>query len=341
MVDRLTGLMWSRDFLPLAECGWAWTGPFGVTKSWSEAMSYVSCLNGRSYLGHDDWRMPNRQEMRSLFRSLAVPLTMEARLQWLKAQGFQFALTDTSIMPTTFLTSNLAASASQCARQGDATSLWVSSWYGGEDYSLPYDRHLSVWAVWPVRDAGVKAAAPVLASGVTSCYDGNCNRIDCAGTGQDGELRKGMAWPSPRFVKNADSTIKDGLTGLVWGPNGNLPNENPADAPITSTWSEALAMVEGLNAKSYLGHTDWRLPNINELGTLALGDNTESSLDSQLSAIGLRVRPGPYWSSTWGVIRINVTDVEGAWIVNFVDGRQDVSAITNVDHALLLPVRGP
>jgi hypothetical protein len=47
-------------------------------------------------------------------------------------------------------------------------------------------------------------------------------------TGDDGDLEKGVVWPSPRFT-NPDrlttitgNVILDKLTGLIWVRNGNL-----------------------------------------------------------------------------------------------------------------------
>jgi hypothetical protein len=34
--------------------------------------------------------------------------------------------------------------------------------------------------------------------------------------GDDGDLEKGVDWPSPRFVDNGNGTVTDNLTGLMW-----------------------------------------------------------------------------------------------------------------------------
>ena len=34
-------------------------------------------------------------------------------------------------------------------------------------------------------------------------------------TGDDGDLKKGVAWPSPRFTDHGNGTVTDKLTGLV------------------------------------------------------------------------------------------------------------------------------
>jgi mRNA interferase MazF len=72
--------------------------------------------------------------------------------------------------------------------------------------------------------ATVALAAPTdqPKTGQTICYDASGAVISCTNTGQDGALQKGVAWPSPRFTTNADTSVTDNLTGLVWAPNGNL-----------------------------------------------------------------------------------------------------------------------
>ena len=40
----------------------------------------------------------------------------------------------------------------------------------------------------------------------------------------DGDLQKGVAIPSPRFVDNGDETVTDNLTGLVWLKNAIFIN---------------------------------------------------------------------------------------------------------------------
>jgi hypothetical protein len=61
VIDKLTGLIWAPD---------AGTPDFGTctggSKTWQEALDYVSCLNNNNYLGHNDWRLPNRKELYSL-----------------------------------------------------------------------------------------------------------------------------------------------------------------------------------------------------------------------------------------------------------------------------------
>lgn len=55
VTDNLTGLIWTKSAnLPNGRM------------TWQEALNYVASLNGSQYLGHSDWRLPNRKELRSL-----------------------------------------------------------------------------------------------------------------------------------------------------------------------------------------------------------------------------------------------------------------------------------
>ena len=102
-------------------------------------------------------------------------------------------------------------------------------------------------------------------TGQTLCYDSSGGQIACAGTGQDGEYRAGVAWPSPRFTDQGDGTVRDNLTGLVWLKNANCFGQQ--------TWANALNAANtlgngecGLSDGSADG--DWRLPNVRELTSL-------------------------------------------------------------------------
>lgn len=112
-------------------------------------------------------------------------------------------------------------------------------------------------------------------TGQTACYDVNGVVVPCAGTGQDGELRTGTSWPSPRFTDNGDGTVSDRLTGLVWLKDANCTATAGGisraggllDWPSALRWCNHLADgICGLSDRSAAG--DWRLPNIVELRSL-------------------------------------------------------------------------
>ena len=75
---------------------------------------------------------------------------------------------------------------------------------------------------------------------------------------------------------NGNGTVTDRLTGLMWVKNGNLmASRDPGfDTDGTAgdgqvTWQHALDYVAKLNQERYLGYSDWRLPNVNELRSLS------------------------------------------------------------------------
>jgi hypothetical protein len=85
------------------------------------------------------------------------------------------------------------------------------------------------------------------------------------GTGDDGDLEKGVAWPIPRFTDNEDGTVTDNLTGLIWLKNANCFGEIQWASALTACNSLASGSC-GLDDGSVAG--DWRLPNILELASL-------------------------------------------------------------------------
>ena len=156
------------------------------------------------------------------------------------------------------------------------------------------------------------APAGVPETGQTQCYDTAGHVISCTGTGQDGESKAGLAWPSLRFVAGTGTEVGcviDRLTGLMW---------MQAPDTVLRTWSDALSYAEGL---SFCGHDDWRLPNVNELDSLVhLGkpDATHASVAAWLNdpAQGFQgVQAGDYWSSSLYAAYPSI-----AWGVRMSDG---------------------
>jgi len=96
----------------------------------------------------------------------------------------------------------------------------------------------------------------VLQTGQTRCYDETGNEIASHGSGQDGESRRGLPWPSTRFEVRGE-VVDDRLTGLTWTLDANIGG-------FPCTWIEAFDQIAELNRQQYGGQADWRLPNRNE-----------------------------------------------------------------------------
>ena len=162
--------------------------------------------------------------------------------------------------------------------------------------------------------------------------------------GDDGELKKGVAWPNPRFTDNGNGTVTDNLTGLIWLKNANCFGE--------LTWIDALSAcntlaspVCGLTDDSAAG--DWRLPNIKELESLihygvhdpalpnTIGDGKWSEGDA-FTGVPCNVAncsQGYYWSS-------NTAAGSGDGIYLYFGGGFVQSVSKTHDGFNVWPVRG-
>ncbi|MBF0153337.1 MAG: DUF1566 domain-containing protein [Magnetococcales bacterium] len=129
--------------------------------------------------------------------------------------------------------------------------------------------------------------------------------------GDDGQVRKGVAWPSPRFTDNSDGTVTDHVTGLVWLKNANCFG--------TQTWAASLASANtlasgacSLTDNSVAG--DWRLPNKVELKSLIdISQTSYPPLPTSHPFSG--VVNSLYWTST-----TYAKSTSYAWDVGFISG---------------------
>ena len=77
--------------------------------------------------------------------------------------------------------------------------------------------------------------------------------------------------PDSQLVDNGNGTVTDSATGLMWKKcSEGLSGDNCESGTLDYlTWQGALQQPGAVNnAGGFAGHTDWRLPNINELVSL-------------------------------------------------------------------------
>ncbi len=154
--------------------------------------------------------------------------------------------------------------------------------------------------------------------------------------GDDGYYQAGVAWPNPRFTDNsiADSnnqTVTDNLTGLIWAKDAGTPTVGSCTGGAMN-WQAALNYVACLNTASYLGYTDWRLPNINELESLV---NAEQAIPATwLNSQGFTNVLYYYRSSTSCVL-----DTAHAWAVYMGNGNIHVWGPSKSSYYYVWPVR--
>ena len=113
-----------------------------------------------------------------------------------------------------------------------------------------------------------------------------------------------MSFASADYVRDdANGVVKDTSTSLIWQDD---------IASVERTWSLAIDYCEALGLG---GYDDWRLPNSNELSSLADRNRTTPAIDPAFT----NVVSNYYWSST-----PKVGSSDSAWFVNFVNGNDSV-----------------
>jgi hypothetical protein len=162
-------------------------------------------------------------------------------------------------------------------------------------------------------------------------YDGATPLVSVPATGQtasytagdDGALRKGAAWPATRFIDNADGTVTDALTGLIWIKD--------AGCLAPAVWAAALTEANQL-ASGTCGLSDgskagqWRLPNLVELESVV----DVSAGNPALAAVSpfKNVSQAIYWSSTsyFG----GQAGSPQAWAIRMSDSRYINDGVSNL-----------
>jgi hypothetical protein len=134
--------------------------------------------------------------------------------------------------------------------------------------------------------------------------------------------------PVPRFIDNGDGTVSDNQTGLMWekktgAVGGSADYSNPDNVNNWYNWSASGTAADGTVFTDFLprvngthlgGHTDWRLPTIDELQTILLAAypcGTHPCIDAVFGP----TQSYYYWSAS------TLTPYpDHAWIVSFNDG---------------------
>lgn len=180
------------------------------------------------------------------------------------------------------------------------------------------------------------------------------NAIDCpapgsAYHGQDAQYLGNQ----PDYTTTTDGlTVLDNVTGLTWQRSPDTNGDGQLTADDKLAFDAAKARCEDINASTFGGFDDWRLPSIKELYSLIDFGGTDPSgfegsdtssltpfLDSHFhfaygdTSAGERIIDAQYASSTLYVDE-GWTDSDQMFGVNFADGR-----IKGYD--LVMPGGGP
>ena len=145
----------------------------------------------------------------------------------------------------------------------------------------------------------------------------------------------------PAYTLSGDGlTVDDNTTGLTWQQSPDTDGDGDIDSADKKPWSDLPAYVAALNAASFGGYDDWRVPTIKELYSLIDFRGTDPSgyqgsdtsgivpfVDTAFFAFGFgdiaaseRLIDAQYWSSTEYVSTTMGGDPT-VFGVNFADGR--------------------
>lgn len=176
---------------------------------------------------------------------------------------------------------------------------------------------LATLALFSIFSVAYAQSAPIWQTGQTLIYR----------AGDDGDLRHGISWPSPRLIDNGDGTVTDNLPGLMWLKDTNcmVSNYSGFDNDGTTgdgrvTWQHALEFVAGINNGEYpncgSNYNDWRLPNRKELFSIVDYSRYNPVLPQRYLFTNVQsnqVEYTFYWSST--------SFGQYAWLLDMFDGR--------------------
>ncbi len=123
-----------------------------------------------------------------------------------------------------------------------------------------------------------------------------------------------LVTPNADLVDNADATVTHTRTGLMWkqcseGFSGALCGTGAASV---LSWVQAQGAALIANAENFAGYSDWRLPNKNELQSIAETGCYNPAINATRF---LGTAATPYWTST-----TLIGDPTRAWLVDFYDG---------------------
>ena len=124
---------------------------------------------------------------------------------------------------------------------------------------------------------------------------------------------RGEAASPLSYIDNGDGTVTDTNTRLIWmrcAYGQTWDGSTCTGTASTHTWEQALAEAETL---TFAGHSDWRMPNRNELQTLADYSKIFPCIDS--TWFPNNPTNNDFWSST-----TSMENAAKAWMVHSGNG---------------------
>ena len=237
VTDLASGLMWQKgnssnqDFAGLSG-----------QMTWEEAFDYVENMNSTSYAGKNDWRLPNIKELASV-------LNLDT---WAPASY--------SILDGT-----------QASNYWSSTSLQIQ----GEQktyclgFNEAYIRYVHPDSTQKQFVRAVRSYLP--GSGTYGYPKSGQNQVFHQGggydLGDDGVTQSGYPLTGFSYMTNGDGTVRQAATGLIWQQSDSSSQTfGGFSGPLT--WEDSFSYIAQMNAQTFAGYNDWRMPNYLELVSL-------------------------------------------------------------------------
>jgi hypothetical protein len=167
------------------------------------------------------------------------------------------------------------------------------------------------------------------ASGQTTAYTADTPILGIgADVPDDGTVQAGKPLS---YQDNGDGTVTDLNTGLIWEKNSNdgglhdMDNTFPWSlASFTTIW-DWLAAVNAEGGTGLAGHSDWRIPNVQELQSIVDYENRDPAVAAAFNAGCSLNCTVLQCSCTAAALHWSSTTVAGglgavAWSVDFLSG---------------------
>ncbi len=323
ILDQATGLEWQkRDHTDYTD----------NLITWAEALAYCEDLE---LAGYDDWRLPNKLELRSIVEHSKTDPPVINTLFYCQSSWYW---SSTSIRPESLEIDGSGAAWLIDFRNGVDVIAGKNMDYivegycdGVPDLYCPYDfpesadtyarcvrsRPVNPSTILSLFLAAIHSPVEKLPdTGQTKCYHNSGELIPCPeeGTssfyGQDAHYQG----QQPAYRNNKDSTVTDLNTNLIW-------QQNSADM---RTWQGAVDYCAGLTVAD---NSDWRLPAKHELQSLvdygiSEPDDEQPTINSIFSSL-----PSGYWSAT-----PLASDTGSAWVIFFDNGNDYMGEKTAKHH---------
>ncbi|MET0232354.1 MAG: DUF1566 domain-containing protein [Rhodanobacteraceae bacterium] len=322
--DNFTGLVWEvkTDDGGLRDKDWLYTWYYadatdnggdpgsagsdtcgGTLGSECNSDAFEAAVNATTLCGFDDWRLPVGDELVGLVDFRIVALAGEGTPATIDPDYFPNTITD-------------------------------AAWYWTRDALAQKLFPIFAWFV-AFNDGVANFAGKDTPSAVRLVHSARSTRAVAHVEGTLGCQEEGndLIHPSTlgAFTVHSDGTVSDSRTGLMWdqcllGQDHANACAGPGDP---YTWQQGLAAAESLDAQRWLGHDDWRLPNVRELRSLVERACVQPGIDTNVF-LNAPTAPAVLTSSTYPGLPSAV------WVVGFDSGGYVATFGKGLDHRVRL-----